>query len=326
MRYFSRQILLIILIMISSIMLIKAANLTEDMLINDLYTNNKIELTKSDYEEIKSLDNKYNEYGFCIIEPFTGEIKIMKNKNIIMERYFAPGSIVKIFSLIALEKSNQLNTNFSFRCKGYLSEPMQCWLGKGHGTLNLTEAIANSCNVYFYNMLFEAGFSKKSLENTVRIFNFKYNEDKDSSIYEEGIGYGIAVRARPIDIIYAFAAIYNGGLLNDENSNSKVIEMPTNDLINIIRDGMRGSYIYGTASPVMKKTGITDIAVKTGTAVTIENGRENPNKFTGISVMLYPSVKPQIALIIAIEKGRSSTACEISEIILKRFLYRVCNE
>jgi len=51
------------------------------------------------------------------------------------------GSLVKPFVGLAASSSSTLTC-----------DPKQCWLPKGHGTLNLTSAIAQSCNSYFLQL------------------------------------------------------------------------------------------------------------------------------------------------------------------------------
>ncbi|MCA8992566.1 MAG: hypothetical protein KDA88_11325 [Planctomycetaceae bacterium] len=71
----------------------------------------------------------------------------------------APGSTFTLLSSIALLQNKTFAPNEDFFCQGYLSSPDQyrCALfikhGVGHGQLTLPDAIAQSCNVYF----FEAG-------------------------------------------------------------------------------------------------------------------------------------------------------------------------
>ncbi len=66
---------------------------------------------------------------------------------------YPPGSVFKIVMAIAGLESKKITPDTTFRCPGYYK------LGKRkfkcthvHGIQNLTEAIAHSCNVYFYNV------------------------------------------------------------------------------------------------------------------------------------------------------------------------------
>jgi penicillin-binding protein 2 len=73
-------------------------------------------------------------------------------------RKYPPGSTVKPISAIAGLSDNVLDRNTEFYCAGYLHNPdaFRCWIWKnarvGHGSLDASSAIKNSCNVYFYNV------------------------------------------------------------------------------------------------------------------------------------------------------------------------------
>ena len=68
---------------------------------------------------------------------------------------YSPGSAFKpIIALGALE-SNVISESTSFFCSGsteIYGHPFSCWFKPGHGFMNLTNGIKNSCNVYFYNV------------------------------------------------------------------------------------------------------------------------------------------------------------------------------
>lgn len=69
----------------------------------------------------------------------------------------APGSVFKIVTAAALLKSTGLDPAERFMCQGYLHTPdaWRCAIyqrhGIGHGQIGLVEAIAESCNVYFFH-------------------------------------------------------------------------------------------------------------------------------------------------------------------------------
>jgi penicillin-binding protein 2 len=67
-----------------------------------------------------------------------------------------PGSVFKTISAVALLESRTIDRRTTLECRGYLEDPDQwrCALyrrqGIGHGTMNLTDALARSCNVFFF--------------------------------------------------------------------------------------------------------------------------------------------------------------------------------
>jgi penicillin-binding protein 2 len=68
-----------------------------------------------------------------------------------------PGSVFKIVSAIALLETGAVDADEPFECQGYLEHPdrQRCYIyqryGVGHGELSLRDALAQSCNVYFFH-------------------------------------------------------------------------------------------------------------------------------------------------------------------------------
>lgn len=77
---------------------------------------------------------------------------------------YAPGSTIKpIFGLAALQ-NGQSPEKTTF-CPGYYTLPgsthrYHCWKRQGHGHMNLHDAIAQSCDVYFYTVARSLGIEK----------------------------------------------------------------------------------------------------------------------------------------------------------------------
>ncbi len=68
-----------------------------------------------------------------------------------------PGSVFKTVSAVALLEAGAIDPKAPFYCQGYLHQPGQwrCAIyrrqGVGHGELMLADALAESCNVYFFH-------------------------------------------------------------------------------------------------------------------------------------------------------------------------------
>ena len=76
---------------------------------------------------------------------------------------YSPGSTIKpIVALSALE-NNIINKNFKVNCKGKIEmygQTYHCWKKKGHGVVNLKEAMKQSCDTYFYEIARKLGVDK----------------------------------------------------------------------------------------------------------------------------------------------------------------------
>ncbi len=67
----------------------------------------------------------------------------------------APGSTFKMVSSTAALMEGEITLNSKINCTGSYTQVTpspRCWRRSGHGSLNLTGAIQNSCNFFFYDM------------------------------------------------------------------------------------------------------------------------------------------------------------------------------
>ncbi|MDR3031034.1 MAG: penicillin-binding protein 2 [Holosporales bacterium] len=81
--------------------------------------------------------------------------KPMINK--VINGLYAPGSIFKIIMGLTGLSEGVINENTRFNCSGVYEvgdHKFHCWKSKygGHGSLNLKQALAQSCDIYFYNL------------------------------------------------------------------------------------------------------------------------------------------------------------------------------
>ena len=74
-----------------------------------------------------------------------------------------PGSVFKTISAVALLEARAIDPQEPFHCQGYLHKPdrQRCAIfrrrGVGHGDVTLADALAVSCNVYFFHHVGELG-------------------------------------------------------------------------------------------------------------------------------------------------------------------------
>src|SRR5260370_10928750 len=78
--------------------------------------------------------------------------------------FVAPGSTWKLaMAAMALRRGLvPLHGHMPIPCRGglqYGNRFFRCWMAKGHGDLTLTDAIAQSCDVYFYQLGLKLGLT-----------------------------------------------------------------------------------------------------------------------------------------------------------------------
>jgi penicillin-binding protein 2 len=76
---------------------------------------------------------------------------------------YAPGSIFKLAMALGALDSNTVNEWKTYYCSGSIriyGHPRACWFKGGHGSMNLSDGIKNSCNIYFYQVGKAMGIEK----------------------------------------------------------------------------------------------------------------------------------------------------------------------
>jgi len=88
---------------------------------------------------------------------------------------YPAGSKLKLITVINLIEDNLLDPSDDLLCTGIYSPPgstseFRCWNENGHGLVNLNKAIAQSCNIYFYETV--QLISLKNWTDTAKNFGF----------------------------------------------------------------------------------------------------------------------------------------------------------
>lgn len=91
------------------------------------------------------------------------EDNILCNRNI--QGTYPPGSVFKLITAVAALEEGLISLNEKIYCSGSLSlgdVTFKCWKEGGHGHQTFTQAISNSCNVFFYTLGQRLGIDKLS--------------------------------------------------------------------------------------------------------------------------------------------------------------------
>jgi penicillin-binding protein 2 len=86
-------------------------------------------------------------------ELVSNQFRPLENKAI--QGQYPPGSIYKIVAAIAGLEEGVITEHGKLFCPGsykYGNRTFRCWKRRGHGFMNATEALAQSCDVYFYQV------------------------------------------------------------------------------------------------------------------------------------------------------------------------------
>tara|TARA_A100001037_G_C15149499_1_gene638295 strand:+ start:51 stop:1814 length:1764 start_codon:yes stop_codon:yes gene_type:complete len=100
---------------------------------------------------------------------------------------YPPGSIVKMITAATLLNKPEYDPKVRQRCDGayqFGDRLFGCWFDKGHGEMDLTSAMVNSCDVYFYKTIHY--FDLDELSESFKAFGFSYPTQVD--IFGESVG------------------------------------------------------------------------------------------------------------------------------------------
>jgi len=91
----------------------------------------------------------HEQWDSLVSDPF----RPMENKAINAE--YPPASIYKLVTAIAGLEEGIIDANTSFYCPGYYkcgNRVFRCWKRRGHDAVNVSKALAESCDVFFYQV------------------------------------------------------------------------------------------------------------------------------------------------------------------------------
>lgn len=156
---------------------------------------------------------------------------------------YPPGSVFKIISALAALQTTSVSPKQTYVCNGRIHEGadhqrFKCWVWPtkpGHGRLDFVQGIAQSCDVYFYELVRKAGTTSDALARHARLFGLGESTecglpseasglvpDRKWKLDEKGKGWWTGdtlqfmigqsfLTVTPLQMTVATAAIANGG-------------------------------------------------------------------------------------------------------------------
>jgi penicillin-binding protein 2 len=110
------------------------------------------------YDPNKIIQKPNKEYWESIL---ANTLSPLTNRSI--QGLYSPGSTFKMIVAIAALKHGIINTDTSHSCNGKIEfgdRLYHCWKTNGHGKMNVTDAIKQSCDVFFYEISKKLGIDK----------------------------------------------------------------------------------------------------------------------------------------------------------------------
>jgi stage V sporulation protein D (sporulation-specific penicillin-binding protein) len=252
-------------------------------------------------------------------------------KNFCISETYEPGSTAKSMTLAAGIESGKILGNETYNCGGYLDvadHHIRCNVRTGHGVLDVSGSLEQSCNVAFMKM--GEALGKTTMLQFLSIFNIglKTNIDlagearTNSLVFNDstmgtaelatssfGQGYNVTM----IEMITAFSSIVNGGYYYEPHVVSKITNANGDTITNIeprvlkqtiseTTSAQMRQYLYNVVSEGTGKTARPagyEIGGKTGTAQTLPRGN---GQYVVSFIGFAPANDPQIAIYCVIDK------------------------
>jgi penicillin-binding protein 2 len=276
--------------------------------------------------------------------------------NKVIQGAYSPGSTFKLVAATAALEEGVITPSTTFFCPGYLAvynTVFHCHIARGHGLMDLRRGIANSCNVYFYNVGIRVEIQRlakwaklmglsaptgidlphegtglmPSPEWKMRLFKTPWYAGETVSV---AIGQG-QVSATPLQMARLVSVIANGGSLVTPHLARTASVPPPVPLgihpatIAAVKEGMRAVVAEGTGWRA-KLPGI-EVCGKTGSAQVVARARleKSPNapemQPHGWFLAFAPCDDPKIALAVLVEHGKSGggSAAPVAHDILAHY-------
>lgn len=302
---------------------------------DSVVTTLNYDLQKAAYDGLAN-----NKGAIIVIEPSSGKILAMVSKptydpnnidniwddvkddnnkalvNRVTSEAYPPGSIFKIATVLEYIRENPNYNNYSYECDGtYTGKSTKITCGKAHGTVDLKESLAVSCNTSLANI--GSSLSDKAFKKTLTSLKLDtfLPDDLDFNHPYTAIGQG-DIKVTPMQMAELISAIANGGVLmtpyvvdHIENADGLNVKKFTPEISGRMLETGEAEVLTKLMSEVINsgtakslKNDLYSVAGKTGTA---ENKIDN--KAHSWFVGFANTDKPEIALVIIVENAGSGS-------------------
>jgi cell division protein FtsI/penicillin-binding protein 2 len=234
-------------------------------------------------------DVRDSNVSFLLLDAHTGQLLTSRWDH--PDRPIPLGSLAKPFAAIAYGERHQFQYPM-YTCRGSVSG---CWRPGGHGEMDLTSAIAFSCNSYF--RLLTSELNAADLFPTAT--HFGLDPPGADVTAAELAGLGPRWRISPMHMAQAYLELVR-------NREHPAIEQ--------IVEGMERSALHGTGAEVDRALPSKRALVKTGTAACTHS---QPAPGDGFAIVLVPADEPRLLLMVRVHGAPGSIAAKAAGRMLR---------
>ena len=276
-------------------------------------------------------------------------------KNYCVTETYEPGSPYKIFTLAGALEEHSIEKDDTFYCEGSITMfeyTIHCVETYGHGTLDVKDAIAQSCNIAImdiaqkegilnfckYQSLFGFGkYTDIDLPSEVSCKNLMYTTQNMTEIDLATNSFGQNFNVTMIQMVSAFSSVVNGGsyykpfvvkdiydedgMLVKANEAQLVSITVSEDTADFLKEAMRLVVTEGSGKRAAVEGYIT--AGKTGTA---EKGASTDDLWVASFIGFAPYENPEVVCYVVVDEpasggeGSSAYACRMFSDIMSEVL------
>lgn len=252
-------------------------------------------------------------------------------RNFCISDTYEPGSTAKVLTMAAGLETGKLTGNETYECGGSYTvadRDISCNVKRGHGVLDFSGALEQSCNVALmkmgetigtkdmikFNSIFNLGLKTNiDLAGEARTAALVFNEDTMGPTELATSSFGQGYNATMIEMACAFSSIINGGYYYEPHMVSKITNASGNTVKNIeprvlkqtvsaTTSAMMRDYLYATVAEGTGKTARPAgyaIGGKTGTAEKVPRDKTN---YVVSFIGYAPADNPQIVIYVVIDE------------------------
>ena len=297
----------------------------------DFNPNDPFTLSKEDVAKIDSVTEEDEK------QKLKSELLNRQWRNKAVSDTYEPGSVFKVITAAVAIEENLISEKNTFFCNGgatVAGQHYNCWKKTGHGTQNLQEAIANSCNPAFitigqlvgvntFSKYFNAfGFTEKTGIDLPGEASSTYHKQENMGPVElSSSSFGQTFNITPVQLLSAVSACVNGGYLVQPHLVEKTID-ENGKLVKASTNGYKRQVISESTSATMRnlmkfvaengaKNSLVagyDIGAKTGTSQKVSKIQATGDSYLyiGSCITIAPIDDPEIAIFVMLDEPKGN--------------------
>jgi penicillin-binding protein 2 len=237
-------------------------------------------------------------------EIISNPFRAMENKAIQAE--YPPASTYKIVTAIAGLEEGVIDENTNIFCPGFYQfgdRDFKCWKKGGHGNVNVVEAIAESCDVFFYQVGAKLGVDRIAWyakgcglggksgidldhEAGGLVPTATWKKEKTGTSWQRGETLSVAIGqgynlTTPLQMLVLISAVANGGIIYKPQILERV-ETANGDVVFVNEKQVAGKLPVGKKNLEIVRKGLLEVVhSKTGTAKIAQLKNESMSGKTG---------------------------------------------